>query len=90
MDLLTCNRPPLFALVTVSTLTVRYCDVQGGAGEAHVQGGCTLDLDGTNIDTDPLFVQGALHDYYLRHLDLQGEQSPCVDAGDPADPLRLR
>ena len=65
-----------------STLTVRYSDVQGGAGEAYVEAGCTLDLDGTCIDQDPLFVVGPLHDYYLSQTAAgQGSDSPCVDAG---------
>jgi len=65
-----------------STLTVRYSDVQGGAGEAYVESGCTLDLDGTNIDADPLFIHGALHDYYLSQTAAgQLADSPCVDTG---------
>jgi parallel beta-helix repeat protein len=65
-----------------STLTVRYSDVEGGAGEAYVEAGCTLDLDGTNIDDDPLFVSGPLGGYYLSQLAAgQGADSPCVDTG---------
>ncbi len=65
-----------------STLTVRYSDVQGGAGEAYVEAGCTLDLDASNIDLDPLFVSGPLHNYYLSQIAAgQGSDSPCVDAG---------
>ncbi len=64
------------------TLTVRHCDVQGGVGEAHVDPGCTLDLDGTDMDADPLFVAGPLHAYYLSHVATgQGADSPCVDSG---------
>jgi parallel beta-helix repeat protein len=65
-----------------STLIVRFSDVQGGAGEAYVDPGCTLDLDGTNIDDDPLFVSGPLGDYYLSQIVAgQGADSPCVDTG---------
>ncbi len=65
-----------------STLRVRYSDVQGGAGEAYVDPGCTLDLDGTNIDADPLFVSGILADYLLSQIASgQTVDSPCVDAG---------
>ncbi len=68
-----------------STLTVRYCDVQGGAGEAYVEWGCTLDLDSTNIDAYPLFVSGPDGDYYLGQIAAgQGADSPCVDAGSDA------
>ena len=74
-----------------STLPVIYSDVQGGAGEAYVESGCTLGLDGTNIDLDPLFVKGPLHDYYLSHLATgQGGDSPCIDTGsDTAENLGL-
>ncbi len=51
------------------SLTVRYSDIQGGANEAYVESGCTLDLDGTNIDIDPV-------------LRLDGHlvaTSPCID-----------
>jgi hypothetical protein len=65
-----------------STLTVRYSDVQGGAGEAAVGAGDTLDLDGTNIDADPKFVLGPLGNYYLSQTAAgQPQNSPCVDAG---------
>ncbi len=65
-----------------STLTVRYSDIEGGAAEAYVDPGCILDLDGTNIDADPLFVLGPLHDYYLSDMAAcQSVTSPCVDAG---------
>ncbi len=74
-----------------STLMVRHCDVQGGAAEAYVESGCTLDLDGTNIDSDPMFVKGPLHDYYLSQVASgQDADSPCVDAGsDTAENLGL-
>ena len=65
-----------------STLTVRHSDVQGGSGEAYVEAGCTLDMDGTCTDQDPLFVSGPLHDYYLSQVAAgQAADSPCVDAG---------
>ena len=65
------------AQIWPSTLyTVTYCDVQGGwPGEG-------------NIDADPLFVPGPAGCYYLSQITAgQMEQSPCVDAGDPASPL---
>jgi predicted outer membrane repeat protein len=68
-----------------STLTVRYSDLEGGAGEADVEAGCTLDVDGTDLDSDPLFVAGLLHDVYLSQTAAgQGATSPCVDAGSAA------
>jgi putative surface-exposed virulence protein len=57
------------------TLTVRYCDVQGGAAGAYVGPGCTVDYDASNIDADPLFRDAAGGDYRLRCW------SPCIDAG---------
>jgi hypothetical protein len=51
------------------SLTVRSSDVQGGAGEAYVESGCTLDLDSTNIDADPLARPDG-------HLTVG---SPCID-----------
>jgi hypothetical protein len=45
---------------------------------SDVQGG--FDSDG-NIDEDPIFVDADSSDYHLR------TDSPCVDAGDPSDPV---
>lgn len=55
------------------TVAVTYSDVGGG-------------WTGTgNIDLDPLFVTGSLGGCYLSQIAAgQGEDSPCVDAGDPA------
>jgi hypothetical protein len=65
-----------------STLTVRYSDVEGGGGGAYVDAGCVLDLDGSDIDLDPLFVSGPVHNYYLSQIAAgQGVNSPCIDAG---------
>ena len=50
-----------------------------------VQGG----FPGTgNINADPLFVSGPDGNYYLSQMAAgQYQQSPCVNAGDPASPL---
>ncbi len=58
-----------------STLSISYCDVQGGQGQANVDGGCTLNWGTGMINADPLFANG---DYELQAA------SPCVDAGDPS------
>ena len=50
-----------------------YCDVQGGWTGSG------------NIQADPLFRDAAGGDFHLSSMDCgQTEQSPCVDAGDPA------
>jgi hypothetical protein len=59
--------------VESDTIIVTYSNIEGGwPGEG-------------NIDLDPLFVTGPLGDYYLSQIAAgQGEDSPSVDAGDPA------
>ncbi|MBA7602382.1 hypothetical protein ES703_09471 [subsurface metagenome] len=64
-----------------ATLTVSYCDIQGGRGpEAiYVEPGRVLNWLNGNIDADPLFVEPY---YYLSQTAAgQGVNSPCVDAG---------
>ena len=57
---------------TAGTLTIEYCDVQGGW------------LGDGNIDDDPLFTTGVGYDYALSQLAAgQIVDSPCVNAGDP-------
>ena len=83
-----------------STLTVRYSDVEGGAGAAYVEEGSTLDLDSTNIDADPLFADPDNGDYHLKSQYARWDPaandgaggwitdtvtSPCIDTGDPAN-----
>jgi len=64
-----------------ATLTVSYCDIQGGrtAEAIYVEPGRILNwLDG-NINANPLFVGS---DYYLSYAEAgQAVDSPCVDAG---------
>jgi hypothetical protein len=63
----------------VTGSSVSYSDVEGG-------------FYGTgNIDADPLFVSGPEGNYYLSQIAAgQDQQSPCVDAGNPASPLLTR
>lgn len=68
------------------TPVVTYSDVQGGwSGEG-------------NIDTDPLFADAANGDYHLKSQAgrwdsnsqswlIDGIISPCIDAGDPSNPV---
>jgi hypothetical protein len=70
-----------FYLDRPATLTVSYCDIQGGRGpkSVYIEPGRILNwLDG-NIDADPLFV--ASHHSLSQTAAGQEMDSPCVDAG---------
>jgi len=55
--------------------SVANCLVQGGTGEAWFD-------PVTCLDTDPLFVAGPLHDYYLSQIAAgDAADSPCLDTG---------
>ncbi|MEW6741475.1 MAG: right-handed parallel beta-helix repeat-containing protein [Planctomycetota bacterium] len=69
---------PEIALVVASTLSICYCDVEGGQGAVYLAGGSTLDWCPDNIDIDPLFVDPANCDLGLQ------SGSPCIDTGDAA------
>jgi len=60
------------------TLTVAYCDVDGGQSGVHVDPGCVLNRGEGNIGADPIFVGPYNQDFYLRW------HSPCIDVGDPS------
>ncbi len=59
-----------------ATLTVRYCDVEGGQAAAYVEEGSELIWGEGNIESDPLFVDPPNGDFHLPPL------SPCLDAGN--------
>jgi hypothetical protein len=84
-SILWTNMAPIgheIALTLRSTLLVRHSDIQGDSSEAYIPSDCTLDLDGTNIDADPLFVKGRYHEFYLSHIAAgQLVDSPCIDTG---------
>lgn len=72
-------------LSNASVISFAYCDVEGGTLGVYVAPGCSLHIGPGNIDEDPLFVSGWLGDYYLSQIAAgQGEESPCVDAANPA------
>ena len=72
-------------LSNASAISFNYCDVEGGTLGVYVPPGCSLHIGPGNIDDDPLFVSGSLGDYYLSQIAAgQGEDSPCVDAANPA------
>jgi len=52
--------------------TLSHCDISDGDGAGS---------DG-NISEEPLFVTGPQGDNYLSHYETEGEDSPCIDAGD--------
>jgi len=59
------------------TLTVAYCDVQGGLSGVYVEPGCLLNRGDGNFLEDPIFVDPHGYDLNLRW------HSPCIDAGVP-------
>ena len=60
-----------------STVTISYCDIEGGIDAVHAWVVSTCNwLDG-NIDEDPLFTGTGEHPFSLSGL------SPCIDAGTP-------
>jgi hypothetical protein len=66
-----------------SMISFSYSDVEGGTLGIHVDPACSLHLGPGNIDDDPLFVPASFGDYCLSQIAAgQGEDSPCVDAGD--------
>ena len=66
------NYPDGIKLFAASAPELNFCDTEGGWSGAG----------GNNIDQDPLFVLGPLHEYYLSQIAAgQAADSPCVDAG---------
>ncbi|MHC4911989.1 MAG: choice-of-anchor Q domain-containing protein [Planctomycetota bacterium] len=63
---------------TGTSIQISYCDIQGPDENVVHEPGCTVNWGPGNIDADPLFVNAAGGDYHLL------EESPCIDAGDPA------
>ncbi len=65
-----------------ATLTVSYCDIQGGKGRnaVHVEPKRILNWLSGNINADPLFVGSSLN---LSQVSAQQTaNSPCIDAGN--------
>ena len=74
-----------FGIAPPSILSIMYSDVDGGQASVHLDPDCTLDWGPGMIDADPLFASGPFGDRYLSQVAAgQAEDSPCVDAGDPA------
>jgi len=66
------------------TLSVSYCDVQGGELGVFVDDSCVLFWEEGNIDVDPLFRDPGAGNLHLM-ADYCGDpdNSPCIDAGHP-------
>jgi len=62
--------------VYAPSLTINYCDLEGGQASVSVDASATLNWGANMIDSDPLFVEAGYADYHL------GLFSPCKDAGD--------
>jgi len=80
-----------------SHATVAYCDIQDGQDRASVSSHSTLAWGEGNIEADPLFADAGAGDFHLQSAAgrwdadaeawvVDGQTSPCIDAGDPADP----
>ena len=65
-----------------SEVRISYSDIRNETNCLYGEVGCKLGFEEGNIFDDPLFVRGAIHDYYLSQIDSgQPTNSPCVDAG---------
>jgi len=75
-----------------TTLTVLHSDARGGESDTYIENGCVLNWDGTNINSDPIFVAsgswgdngtpGDPSDDIWNEGDYHlTEDSPCIDAG---------
>jgi len=72
-----------------AAMTISYSDVEGGQAGTVVDPSSTLTWGAGMIDTDPCFAAAALGGFFLCQVAAgQAEDSPCVDAGDPANPAR--
>jgi len=58
-----------------SVLSIGFSDLEGGADLAYVDPNCILNMGPGMLDTDPLFVDGAMEDFHLTW------PSPCVNSG---------
>jgi hypothetical protein len=61
-----------------TSIQISYCDIENPDENVVHEPGGTVNWGEGNIDADPLFVDAAAGDYHLL------EESPCIDAGDPA------
>ncbi|MHC4211948.1 MAG: hypothetical protein ACYSWP_01120 [Planctomycetota bacterium] len=83
------------ALFYLSTVDVRYCDVNGGVADIYDDGSGTVNWGSGNIDVDPCFADANNGDFHLQsHAGRWDSNSKswvkdnvtslCIDAGNPA------
>lgn len=76
-----------------TTLTISYCDIQGGKPDIWINAQASVNWGRGNIDADPCFADA--EDYHLLSQAgrwdsptetwlLDSRTSPCIDAGSPA------
>jgi len=66
-----------------ATFSISYSDLSGGLSSVYVDSESTLNWGAGMIETDPLFITGPAGDFYLSQIAAgQGEDSPCLDAGN--------
>ena len=82
------------AIVSMSSLALRFCDVAGGLAMVHAPAGNTLSWGPGMLDADPLFAEAAQGDYHVQSASghwssaagawvPDAATSPCIDAGEP-------
>jgi len=79
-----------------STITISYCDIDGGFSEVNDTAGNSVMWKPGNIDEDPCFVDAASDDYHLQSKKGQWRDSVgwqtgrhtsiCIDRGNPGTP----
>ena len=81
-----------------SSVSIQYCDVQGGLADIYNDGTSTITWGLGNIDVDPLFYGPSSGDFHLisngyrwdpaiQDWDYDLTTSRCIDAGNPGFPL---
>ncbi|MHC4735726.1 MAG: right-handed parallel beta-helix repeat-containing protein [Planctomycetota bacterium] len=89
--------PQIAVDILYDTLSVSYCNIQGGKDDIHGYDS-EVEWGEGNIDDDPCFVDPCICDYHLKsqagrwHPNseswmLDDLTSPCIDAGNPGCPL---
>ncbi|MHC4881625.1 MAG: hypothetical protein ACYTCV_03385, partial [Planctomycetota bacterium] len=73
------NTAPLgsqISLLTNSSASISYCDVQGGQAAMYNDGTATINWGPSSINADPVFIDAGGGDLRLSY------GSPCIDTGD--------